>query len=74
MNDEKERENADLKEQVRDLMVYIETSKLLENENKETKEEIQEGKITIGSKPSTSRKKVKKRRWYIYKKYRRIVY
>jgi len=62
LNDEKERENADLKEQVRDLMVYIETSRLLENENKETKEEIQEGKITIGSKPSTSRKKVKKRR------------
>ena len=62
IHDEKEKENADLKEQLRDLMVYIETSKRLANESKEMRQEIQDGKITIGSKPSTKRKNNKKRR------------
>ncbi|ORX60820.1 hypothetical protein BCR36DRAFT_578893 [Piromyces finnis] len=56
--DEKDKEINDLKEQVRDLMFYLDAKSKVEN--CENKEEIQNGTIIISEESSTSSKKKKK--------------
>ncbi|CAH1134339.1 unnamed protein product [Ceutorhynchus assimilis] len=57
----KDREVAELKEQVRDLMFFINAQQAIEKS--EDREEIAQGTVTVGEKPQTSKnKKGKKRR------------
>lgn len=55
----REKEVADLKEQVRDLMFFIDAQQIIEKS--EDKEEIAGGTITVGEAPKTKAKKGKKK-------------
>lgn len=51
-----QKEIVDLKEQLRDMMFYIEATKLIDSESTDNKDEIRDGKIVVGE-ASTSGKK-----------------
>ena len=55
------KEIKDLKEQLRDIMLHIEATKLIDSEGKDTKDEIRDGKVLVGE-PSASNRRNRARK------------
>lgn len=59
--EEQNKEIKDLKEQLRDIMLHIEATKLIDSEGKDTKDEIRDGKVLVGE-PSASNRRNRARK------------
>jgi len=62
MNKDQMNEIVDLKDQLRDVMFFIEARKLIESEEKDCQEDIRKGKMSVGECSKDTRRKKKGRK------------